>query len=133
MGKILTPDQAAAELRMTNVETLRRWRRANIGPPFVIHGNKPKYRSDLLQPGTYAVCGRVDKFASAKIEVMDGANWTPAEAAMFDQILEKAPVMEWEVGDSLVLVSTMEDADLNNPLLKYVLNDMAMMKERKPD
>lgn len=39
--------------------------------------------------------------------------------------------MEREAGDSLIIVSTMEGADLNNPLLKYVLNDVAVVKGRE--
>ncbi len=61
MAKTLTPEQAAAVVGKT-VETLRRWRRANIGPPFVMEGGKPRYRSDLLEAGSYETRGEQATF-----------------------------------------------------------------------
>lgn len=57
MAQTLAPKQAAALLGKSE-ETLRRWRVQGKGPPFVMEGGKPRYRSDLLQAGTYAVQGR---------------------------------------------------------------------------
>jgi hypothetical protein len=57
MAQTLAPKQAAALLGKSE-ETLRRWRVRGIGPPFVMEGGKPRYRSDLLEAGSYAVQGR---------------------------------------------------------------------------
>ena len=60
--KTLTPQEAAGILNVTT-ETLRRWRVADMGPPFVMQGtNRPRYRADLLKAGDYTKGGRQDRF-----------------------------------------------------------------------
>lgn len=57
MADHLTPDQAARELKV-DVSTLRRWRKDKIGPPYVLNGGgRPRYRSDLLRPGSTRLKG----------------------------------------------------------------------------
>lgn len=51
MVEYLKPDQAAGILKV-DVSTLRRWRKENIGPPYVLtSAGRPCYRADLLHHG----------------------------------------------------------------------------------
>ena len=68
MARILSPKQAAAILRKSE-ETLRRWRVQGIGPPFVIEGGRPRYRSDLLEAGSYNVQGKQVAFPVHAVQV----------------------------------------------------------------
>lgn len=68
MAQTLSPKQAAALLRKS-LETLRRWRIQGKGPPFVMEGGKPRYRSDLLEAGSYPVQGRQVTFPLPAVRV----------------------------------------------------------------
>lgn len=109
--KTLTPQEAAGILNVTT-ETLRRWRVADIGPPFVMQGaNRPRYRADLLNAGDYAEGGRQDRFPPPKLEVIDASGLSEAEQTILDGLLAKADFKEFEPGDSLSLVTTFDTGD----------------------
>jgi hypothetical protein len=64
--RILNTEEAAAAMRGTqqggkDVETLRRWRKRNIGPPFIEIGKIAYYRSDMLE-FNLPIQGRVNAF-----------------------------------------------------------------------
>lgn len=111
MAKTLRPIDAARELGVTE-ETLRRWRRDGIGPPWTKEGKRPRYRSDLLHAGSYAVQGYVETFPlpmsgvvsapqTGGTAVRDISDLSEAEKAALRAILEKAPVLPLEAGDDL--------------------------------
>lgn len=115
MVEILPPKEVAHRLRVTE-ETLRRWRRANIGPPYVMQGGKPRYRSDLIHAGDYEAEGLQDKFPAPKVQVLDASGLNEAEQQVLDGLLAKCPTAEWEQGSSLVIISTREGLDLTKEI-----------------
>lgn len=122
--KTLTPQEAAGELNVTT-ETLRRWRVADIGPPFVMQGaNRPRYRADLLKPGDYTVGGRQDRFPPPKLEVIDGSGLSAPERAMLDALLSKCDTSVFEPGDSLALVSPHGALDASDPVVAALMREL---------
>ena len=68
--RILTQGEAARLIGLsgTSTETLRRWRKQNIGPPFVQIGSVAYYRSDLLDMSS-GLQGEVGEFPPSREEI----------------------------------------------------------------
>lgn len=128
MGKTLTPKQAAAELGKTT-ETLRRWRReGNVhAPPWTYEGGRPRYRSDLLHAGSYAVGGYVERFPAPKTEVIDATDMSEPEKRLLEALLSKLPVQALEDGDDLFVVVDSDELDTSDPAALKALGTLAKM------
>lgn len=128
MAKILTPKQAAHELGKdgkTGEEWLRRHRKKNDGPPYVMHGSKPRYRSDLIQPGTYDVQGLQTRFPAPKTELRDMTGMSEAKQAMLREMIDEMPVMPLEDTDDLVFVA--DGLDTSDPQVQAVIRTLGTM------
>ena len=131
MAKILTPNQVvdafAKAGKTTTLNTLRRWRRTNIGPPWTMHGGKPVYRSDMIFPGDLPVQGYVDRFPAPKTEVIDATNMSEPEKRLLEALLSKLPVQALEEGDDLFVVVDSDELDMSDPAALKALGTLAKL------
>lgn len=126
MAGYLTPDDVAFALKK-NLSTLRRWRKKKTeGPPWVMHGGKPRYRADLIQPGDYgSLSGLQDRFPPPKVRIIDASGMSEEDSELLVGLMEKATTKEitgFEPGDSFEIVTTF---DTTNPEIAAVLTELA--------
>lgn len=126
MAKTLAPKEAAALIGRTE-ETLRQWRRANTGPPYVMEGGKPRYRSDLVQTGATALRGLQAAFPPPKTEIIDASDMSEPEKRLLEALLSKLPVQALEEGDDLFVVVDSNELDMSDPAALKALGTLAKM------
>lgn len=130
MAKILTPNQVvdafAKAGKTTTLNTLRRWRRANTGPPWTMHGGKPVYRSDMIFPGDLPVRGYVELFPdlAGGEEVV---SMSEADSQAIQAVLSRNPRMKLEASDDLFVVIATDEVDTSDPVTRKVLGTLAKM------
>lgn len=125
--KKLAPKEAAPLIGKTE-ETLRVWRRKNIGPPYVMEGGRPVYRSDLIEAGTYTVQGLQKQFPTGKNEVIDASRLSDAEQKVLEGLLSKCPPAQTlDECDDLVIAVGSDEIDVSDPVTQRVLSDLAKL------